>query len=256
MKQSLLYIFSILLLVGTSCSKEEPGTQFNVNTDFLIDMKEELSPTGGTLLFNVKTVNNQDCLDTGIDYSFNRNPTNITLSFLDLLVPEDCVVGNAPAKASINTGDLAILDYRFKIDLREEIESNGVLNVLADRYIVSFSEASGFEFIEKTLMRVPRHTIWGYVNHGEDNEETAIDFISNLATIASPMALEEGYYGWFKVANNRPTEMENLPVERFNSLFVFEYDGTDEVLENFIANFRSENENVDIALFNWEGKSF
>ena len=59
MKQNLLFLLSILLLVGVGCDKEEPGTQFNVNTDFVIDMKENLSPTGGTLLFKARTVNNK-----------------------------------------------------------------------------------------------------------------------------------------------------------------------------------------------------
>ncbi len=256
MKQILLFLFSILLLIGTSCSKDEPDTQFNVNTDFVIDMKEDLSLTGGTLLFKVKTINDQECLDTGIDFNFNRSATKVTLSFLDLITPEECITGSAPATASISTGDLATIDYRFKIDLRGEVESDGILNVLGDRYIVSFVEASGFEFPEKTLLRIPRNTIWGYVNHSESNEEMAVDFISDLGTNASATTLEEGYYGWFKGAGAEVTEMDNLPTERFNSLFVFEYEGTDDVLENLIADFRSENEDMEVALFDWAGKSF
>jgi len=256
MKQNLLFVLSLLLLAGVSCSKEKPDTQFNVNTDFMIDMKEDLSETGGTLLFKAETINDQDCLNAGIDFSFSRGTSIITLSFLDLLLPEDCTPGSAPATADINTGDLAIINYQFKIDLRGEVTSEGVLNVLSDRYIVSFAEASGFEFPEKVLLRIPRHTIWGYVNHGEEEEEIATNFISDLSESASPARLEEGYYGWFKGAGDTVTEMDNLPTERFNSLFVFEYEGTDETLENLLDNFRSENENIDLALFNWEGKSF
>lgn len=256
MKRSLLFLLSILLLVGTGCDKDNPDTQFNVNTDFVIDMKEELSPTGGTLLFKVKTVNNQDCLDTEIDFSFSRNASKVLISFLDIIVPEDCIAGSAPATAYINTGDLAIIDYQFKIDLRGEVESDGILNILGDRYIVSFIEASGFEFSEKELLRIPNRTIWGYVNHSESDEEIAADFISNLEANSSPATLEEAYYGWFKIADDRVTEMDNLPTERSNSLFVFEYEGTDDALESIIADFRSENENLEVALFNWEGKSF
>lgn len=256
MKQNLLFLISILLFAGVGCDKDTPDTQFNVNTDFLIDMKEDLSQTGSTLLFKAETINNQDCLDTGIDISFARNTSKVTLSFLDLIIPEDCTPGSAPATADVNAGDLAGINYQFKIDLRGEIESTGILNVLSDRYIVSFVEASGFEFPEKTLLRVPRQTIWGYVNHGEDGNETANDFISSLGEIASPTTLEEGYYGWFKGADDKVTEMADLPTERFNSLFVFEYEGDDEVLESLITDFRSENENVELALFNWAGKSF
>jgi len=256
MKLNLLFLLTILLFVGIGCDKESPDTQFNVNTDFVIDMKEDLSQTGGTLSFKAKTVNNQDCLDTRIDFSFRRNASKVSLSFLDLIMDEDCIEGSAPASADINAGDLAIIDYQFKIDLRGEIESTGVLNVLSDRYIVSFVEPSGFEFSEKTLLRIPRYTIWGYVNHGEDDREIADGFVSNLGENASPTTLEEGYYGWFKGANNTVTEMDNLPNERFNSLFVFEYEGTDEALENLIADFRAENENMELALFNWAGKSF
>ena len=151
---------------------------------------------------------------------------------------------------------MATINYQFKIDLRGEVESEGILNVLSDRYIVSFIETSGFEFPEKILMRIPRHTIWGYVNHSENDEEIAADFISNLGANASSATLEEGYYGAFKGADDRITEMDNLPTERFNSLFIFEYDGTDDVLESLLADFRSENENMEVALFDWEGKSF
>lgn len=256
MKQILLFLFSILLLIGTSCSKDEPDTQFNVNTDFVIDMEEELSPTGSTLLFKVKTTNEQECLDTGIDISFDRTATRITLSFLDLITPEECIAGSAPATASVSTGDLATINYRFQIDLRGEVESEGILNILGDRYIVSFVEASGFEFLEKTLLRIPRNTIWGYVNHSESNEEMAADFISDLGENSSDATLEEGYYGKFKGAGGEVTEMNSLPTERFNSLFVFEYGGTDDVLENLIADFRLENEDIEVALFDWTGKSF
>jgi len=256
MKQNLLFLLSVLLLASAGCDKEEPSTQFNVNTDFEIDMKEDLSETGGTLIFKAKTINNQDCLDTGIDFNFNRTASQVTLSFLDLIVPEDCIAGNAPAVADINAGDLAIIDYQFKIDLRGEVKSNGVLNVLGDRYIVSFAETSGFEFPEKVLLRIPRHTIWGYVNHAESEIETANQFISLLGESAFPASLEEGYYGWFKGANDQVTEMNDLPIERSNTLFVFEYEGEDETLENLLADFRSENENVEVSLFNWQGKSF
>ncbi|MGK0363616.1 MAG: hypothetical protein ACI85O_000669 [Saprospiraceae bacterium] len=256
MKQKLLFLLSILLLAGTSCSKDEPDTQFNVNTDFVIDMKESLSPTGVTLLFKAKTTSQQDCLDTGIDFRFSRNASKVILSFLDLIAPEDCMTGSAPAAADINAGDLATIDYQFEIDLRGEVKSNGILNILGDRYIVSFVKSSGFEFPEKILLRIPRFTVWGYVNHNESDEGIAADFISSLGENASPATLEEGYYGWFKGADDKVTEMDNLPTERFNSLFVFEYDGTEEALESLIADFRLENENMELALFNWEGKSF
>lgn len=256
MKKNLLFLLSILLFVGVGCDKNEPETQFNVNTDFVIDMKESLSPTGGTLLFKVRTVNNQECLDTGIDFSFSRNLSKIALSFLDFTIAEDCIAGNTPATAEVNAGDLATIDYQFHIDLRSEVVSEGVLNVLGDRYIVSFVEASGFEFSEKELLRIPRYTIWGYVNHSENDEELAASLIANLGENAAPTTLEEGYYGWFKGDNEEVTEMDDLPTERFNSLFVFKYEGTDEVLENVIADLRSENESVEIALFNWQGKTF
>ena len=256
MKQSLLFLLSILMIVGLGCSKDNPGTEFNVNTDFEIDMKEDLSPTGGTLLFKVKTKNEQNCLDTSIDYSFSRNASKVVLSFLDLITPEDCIVGRAPATADVNAGDLAIIDYQFKIDLRGEVESEGVLDVLGDRYVVSFVEPLGFEFSEKVLLRIPRYTIWGYVNHSESDESIATDFISTLGESTAPASLEDGYYGWFKGGDDRVTEMDNLPTERFNSLFIFEYDGTDEALENLLTDFRSENENVEVALFDWAGKSF
>ena len=256
MKQNLLFLLSVLILAGTGCSKDEPDTQFNVNTDFVIDMKENLSPTGGTLMFQVETVNDQECLDTGIDFRFSRNASKVILSFLDLLPPEDCVRGSAPATVDINTGDLATIDYQFEIDLREEVKSKGILNILGDRYTVRFAEYSGFEFLEKELLRIPRYTIWGYVNHTEGDEVVATDFIANLGENASAAVLEEGYYGWFKGADSQITEMDNLPTERFNSLFVFEYDGTDETLENLLSDFRVENENMEVALFNWAGKSF
>lgn len=256
MKQNLLVLLSLFILLGFGCTKADPDIQIDVDVDFLIDIKENLSAAGSTLLFKTSTTDLQECLNSTIAVDFQRNNTSVRMSFLDIVTPTDCEMGSAPATASVNAGDLAVRNYEFKIDLRGEVESAGVLNIMSDRYIVSFVESSGFKFAETMLLRVPRHTVWGYVNYAEEEAETAAVFVDDLSEITAPTALEEGYYGWFKSEGSELTDMDNLPEEKINTLFVFEYEGADDDLENLISAFRAENTDIEVALFDWRGKSF
>lgn len=259
MKQFLhLFIFTCcLILVG--CEKDsEPSTLINVETDFILDMKEDLSASGATLFFPTKTTKDQECLNTNIDISLRTNSERIELSFEEIVVPnaDDCQEGSAPASADISIGDLALRNYTFIIDLRGEVESAGILNVLADRYIVSFPEKFGFEFEQNILLRVPSKTIWGFINHEVEEGSLAQDLIGEISTSGEANELEDGYYGWFSVAGGQLTTVAGEITERKNSYFSFEYEGSDEDLEDLMENLRTENPDFVFSLSTWEGKSF
>lgn len=248
-----------LLLIGIfcfSCSKDVQDTQFDVEKDFSVEMRENLSEAGNTLLFFVQTLHNQDCTDTEIETDLRKNDRTVALSFLSIITPDDCTPGEAPATAAVDAGDLAVRDYEFKIDLRGEVESTGRLNVLSDRYVVSLNEELGFDFKQKELLRIPRYTIWGYVNHREEAEETAKSFTDDLRQVAEPLALPLGYYGWFRVTEVGISQVVGQPATDENLLFLLQFDGNEATLQFLLDEFRADYPDLTVALFDWEGKSF
>ncbi len=256
MKQYLLFLIFTAVLGMVGCSKDAAEPQIDVEKDFILEMRENLSPGGNTLQFLAETTADQECLDTGIAVDLQKNTTAINLSFLEIIEPADCLPGNEKARDTIQAGDLAIRDYTFKIDLRGELESIGVLNVLEDRYVVSFSRQIGFDFVENIMLRVRPNMLWGYVNHDESQANEVREFVLALNDITEEIEPETGNYGWFRVAEFGVSEIADMPEERENELILLNYTGEDAALEELLAQYRSEYPEMTFAFFNAKGKSF
>ena len=256
MKHFLLLAICITISSLVGCKKEAPDAQINVEKDFILEMRENLSPGGNTLQFLAETTAAQECLHTGILLDLQKNTHRINLSFLELTEPAECLPGTEPAQGSVPAGDLTMRDYTFQIDLRGELESTGVLNVLEDRYVVSFSRQIGFEFSENILLKVRPNMIWGYVNHSESETNNAREFTTALREISDEIDPEPGNYGWFTTTENGITAVADMPTERENILFLFTYSGSDEAIENLLAQYRTDFPETDFNLFDYQGKSF
>lgn len=256
MKHNLLSHFLLLCLVMAGCSEDAPETVFDVEKDFILQMRENLSEAGGTLFFPVKTSKLQECLNAGIDISFRQETDALSVSFNSIIRPDDCIDGQAPANGAINPGDLAFRDYRFTIDLKGEVVSEGILNVLSDRYVVGFADELGFEFEEKELMRMPTDIAWGYINHGQEEEAAADEALSLIEERGQEHDLEDGSYGWFRLVGGIAINVDGSPEIRNNKLFVLNYTESDTYTEELLVNLRADYPSLEFALFDWKGKSF
>lgn len=255
MKRGLLLLL-ILVGVASGCEKVDPTTQIDVVTDFTINMIENLSASGSNLALDVVTLKDENCLNSEIAYSFNGLNNALTLSLLNIVTPEDCQEGEAPATALVQIGDLAAVDYDFNIDLKGQIRSYGSLSVMQDRYLLNFQIKNGFRIPHVELMRVPATVMWGYVNHITEEQDVVNEFIAELEGISTATNLNDGYYGWYEIENQALSSVKGELRTGVNTRFIFNHPENIDDLTNRIAVFRTNNPTLRLELRTGTGRSY
>lgn len=226
MKVPTYFLFSLLFLAG-ACRNDntDPDLNVNISDEFEILMKETLSTQSRTFNLQVQTLDNLDCMNYTIAHSLNQNNGTIQFSINNIVDPVDCIVGNAPAKTTINLETMANGVYNIEINLREnEIVNKGQLIIDEYQFILSTESDYGISFPYTTLRRVPENAVWGYLEFDDlSNYENVLEnfhlLLSLMTTTAYPL---NGEYGYFRISNNEITTVYDDGRKIDNNLFYYQ----------------------------------
>ncbi len=240
MKSSISISISVfcLVLIVHSCklaSLDDPIVVVNVEDEFEINLREELSPSTRSLQFLVESIEEENCQNATIAYSFLREGNKLKISLEDILEATDCQEGNGPAKAAVNLGVLSPGVYNLELDLKNTVFNKGQIILDEQLYKVDLHTDNGIKLIRDELRRVPDRAIWGYVNTNEEN--IADNFLSELRVLATDIDLQDGYYGYFQV-EGRQVKVENQPEQGITKPFVYYFDGDSNILQDLVQEFR------------------
>ncbi|NUN99701.1 MAG: hypothetical protein HUU01_03690, partial [Saprospiraceae bacterium] len=200
----------------------------DVDREFYIDLWENLYPESRELVFQMETIQAQDCENATISYNLNRTGNTVKLSLNAISTPQDCQPGPAQIFASAPAGRLNGGLYTMKLDLKNTVFNEGQLTVTGDAYHLDMNTEHGFTIRHKSLFRIPEQTYWGYVVYETPEQETAVtDFIQDLQDISIQHDFLAGYYGHFTVESDKRVSIhtENLDGVDHQS-FLFKYDGS------------------------------
>lgn len=258
--------FGVLLFVAiliSNCKPNEldPSVIINVEDDFYINMFEDISNGENKFHITIQSIQEQNCLNSNIDYDleFDGVRNLIIISINDIIPPETCIEGNAPAFVSIPIEDVEKRDYTVEINLKDVIINHGDLIVSDMDYYLGMSTENGFEVVHKRLIKIPKKTIWGYVGYEEEAEKIeAENFIKDLDDLSTDISEVEGYdigyFGYFTMLEDRSIEIEDEVDEKFHESFIFSYDADYQDIINLIANYCNQPSELKIYLFNGEGE--
>ena len=263
-RTSMKYYFTIFVfaLCITGCNLEsldEPIIVSNVEKEFHLDLWEALWPNSRTSQLLIETIEDEACQNYTIAYQFNKSGSTLELSLNEIVSPEDCIDGEAPASSVVDFGALSEGIYELNIDLKNTVFSKGQLTITEDYYTINMDTEEGIIFVRRELLRVPDDLIWGYVG-SEDAEFTAAleGFLADLQANTSSKTLTAGYYGYFSINQSRELVYSTFPFpENQFQTFYYEYNGTEAELQEMIDNYRTTHgEDVTFKLYNAAGREF
>ena len=258
--------FGVLMLVAiliSNCNPEEldPSLIINVEDDFYIDMFEDISGGENVFQINIQSIQEQTCLNSIIDYDlqFDVAGNSIILSINDILSPETCIEGNAPAFVSIPIENIEKRNYTIEINLKDVIINKGNFFVSDTEYFLGMGTENGFELVHTRLIKIPKNTIWGYVGYEEEVDKMeAENFVKDLddlsMNISEVEGYNDGYFGYFSILEDRSILLNGEIEEKFYESFIFNYDADYQDINDLIDNYCNQHPELNIYLFNGEGE--
>ncbi len=250
----------ILLFIFQSCSltNGDKDVIVRIDDEFIIDMHETLG-NSRLLVFEIESVENQPCLNSGIENSITVKNNQLSLFINGIEQVSDCNPGEAPASETSSAGVIQNRTYDLYITLRNTIENVGKFIVNADSYTFSIPSTNGIILRHEVLNRIPNQFIWGYVAFDDPNlvGDSPTDFISSIASYCQPKTMNTGYFGQFNIdETSQELSLTTSPSKNYVKTFFYKFTGEKEDLEQVLEAFRSgtEGANLELVVFTSDGE--
>jgi hypothetical protein len=208
-----LFLSPLFLFWGCENELDDPGTLSDVQPTFRLDMFEELGGNEPSFFLQIATIEEKECLNYSIDYSFSQATRILDLSLNDIQAPADCLPGSAPAQEAISVGQLENGIYTLYVQLKNTVNNEGQLIVSDNAFELYFNNPSGVLPVRERLFRIPERTVWGWVGSElEGQDSLAQQFLQDLASI-SPTASDwdTGFYGYFSIKPDGSVSLRDVP---------------------------------------------
>ncbi|MEM8907762.1 MAG: hypothetical protein AAGD05_07945 [Bacteroidota bacterium] len=253
-------VFLLVLFAACNQSSDDPTVIIDINDELNVYLWEDLRETENLFVFNVETVVNQNCQNYLLDYSLDQTARRASISINRLIAPEDCLPGAAPAHQDINLGILDPGNYEIELNLKNnEIVNTGTLLVSTDEYRIQMDSDHGIIIPQKTLQRMPKDAIWGYIGIHDMNQESDIlgDFQALMDDLTEPADYPSGHYGYFDLDAQGQLTVHREDEQVFSNLynFLYRFDDDLETLTNIVGQLRSNYDTaMEIKLYTAKGQ--
>jgi hypothetical protein len=240
---------SLTLLVPlaffVSCSQDPlgPDPLVDVPNTFNIRLIEQLDSTGKAFSLEVTTIEFQDCMEKSVDFNLSQSYNAVLVSLNDIITPDECPDGSAPARSTVLLKDLEIRTYTIDINLKNTVKNTGTLTVLPDQFILEMETEDGFQVLNPELWRIPERTIWGSFSYAtEDMAVVVQNFLADLESLCEENTFPEGDYGHFYVVNSESILIpDQAPAGlSFRRNFLFTCDPVSVGLPALMESYRTE----------------
>ncbi|MEM1216813.1 MAG: hypothetical protein AAGJ82_14050 [Bacteroidota bacterium] len=250
---------SVLVFALGSCAVEDdpPINIPFVEQEFVLNLWEDLTDDPNNVLeIKLLTVANEPCLNTTILTEFSRSNQDLKVTLFDILDPENCVVGEAPAQGSQALGGVTETGvYQLEIELKDLVTNTGQLTVQPDYYEVEMSESSGISWTHQRLYRIPKNALWGFITYTNGEQQSlAANWLNELADFTSFLEVEPGYYGYFNRTDATELTITGAPELVDQVTFLVEFDGQMATLESAVADLQAQaTEGLEFRIFDDKG---
>jgi hypothetical protein len=249
----LLTAFGLLLL--ESCAKlNSKEIIVDVDKEFTVQPWERLDDFGGGLQLNVATIKNEECGGTSINHDARTIGTKVKVTLLNLTYPTNCGTV-APARDTIKMPTVPInTTFDLEINLKDVVTNAGKLKVEDGKYTLTMTNENGIVMQSKQVLRVPQNAFWGILAHDSGNDKVATQMLDSLKTIATPISMANGDYGYFSVDNGKLTVKTKAVLTKQSQQAILFRLNNKAALPNVIQNFRTAG--LEMWLLTSEGKVF
>lgn len=255
-KGQLLLFLTVVFLASCELAKVgEPIIVPDVEDEFYINWKENLSPTQRTLQMVIRTIKENQCPDASITYNFSRLNLGYRISLNDIVETDNCDEKNRPAIAEIPLGYVGRGTYQVEIDLKNSVSNQGTLQAYADSYSLNMRTEDGIQVLDKVLYKIPEHSVWGYFNFERIEDEAVVEGLLNeLADMGVPRSFNAGYYGHFRIGTTGQVALVDQPISSRLKTFIFSIPEQREALTVFVQKVKDQyGDNVTLVMFDDTG---
>ncbi len=233
-----------------------------VDDEFYAELWENITPEGRQLHIRLSTIEPVECKNATIGYSYqSQGDEGLQLQINEILIPENCEEGAAPARAVVELGRFSEGTYPLRLSLRDAVDSEGRLFVLNDRYQITLEEGGGVVPMRPVLHRIPMNTLWGYIHiKGDESLEAAAEtFLQDLQGLTASQSVKNGHYGYFEVDQGNIIWAEADDEEQATDFFPFvrslPTDGSD--VQSLLSDYRSTyGEDLEIKVWTTGGEEW
>lgn len=255
-------VFLSFIFVIAGCSLDSDTVIVpDVEDEFYLELFEEFDNGERSMDWKLRTIESVGCEGASINFSFQREAGQVlSLSINQVIAPSDCDPAEAPARAVVELGTLPNGKYPVSVALRETLSQDGSLSVYDQFYEISLESGSGIVPLRNRLYRIPEHTVWGFIapNGAEEWEAAAEAFLTELNELTQEQELTDGHYGYFEAEEQGqqltfPEEVGGAGVVNFQRSIS---PGKKEAAIALISDFRSNHEDLALAIFNTFGEEW
>ena len=250
---SLFFAFGLLLLESCS-SLNSKEVIVDVDKEFTIQPWERLDEFGGGLQFNVATIKNEECGGTTINYGITTTTNKISITLNKLTYPLTCGA-IAPARDTLKMPSMQLnTAYDLNINLKDVVFNKGTLKVDYAKFTIAMANEDGIVMSSKQVLRVPQNAFWGILANDNGNDKVATQMLDSLKTVATPISMTNGDYGYFSVDNGSVTVKAAPILTKTSQKAVLFRINNKAALPNMIQNFRATG--LEMWLMTSEGKVY
>ncbi|MEL7220227.1 MAG: hypothetical protein AAGJ93_02845 [Bacteroidota bacterium] len=256
-----LGILSMLYFTGCNIdSIDEPIIIPFVEQEFIFDLWENLSTTTGSALeIRMYTIEEGECLNTSILSSYTRDELELQLTLFEILYPENCDPGTAPAVGQEAINDIGFGLYDLKVDLQGLVTYKGQLNSTSLSYTVNMEEENSIQWSHDELLKVPNGALWGYLTYTEDEGLSKAEaFLTNLEEISDVSNANDGYYGHFELSEDGDIlKINGMPEEGNQLPFIYRYQGEKMTIDQMVSELRENSPaGLELVLRDQKGNEY
>lgn len=257
MKKGQLLLFLVISFFS-SCELAKVGDPIivaDVEDEFYIDWRENLSPAQRTLNLVIRTIKEEQCPDASITYNFARFNLGYRVSLSDINSADNCDEKNQPALVEIPMGYVGPGTYQIEIDLKNSVKNEGVLKSFSDSYSLNMRTEDGIQVPEKILYKIPDHSVWGYFNFDQIEDESLVEaLLEELAQLSTPREFPSGYYGHFRIGTTGQVALREQPISSRLKTFIFSIQDQRETLTEFVEKVKAQyGEKIELFMLDGTG---
>lgn len=264
LKLSKVFLFLIGIFTMWSCEFKEstidPIIVSNIDTEFSIQMYENLNPYNRSLSFNVESIDETNCLNGTISYAMSSQKENLDLVIKEVVDPVDCSPGVSTYHSDVYIGQLKDDKvYNLTVSLQDIVENHGFLIVDDEKYSIELNSLYGLKIENTVLYKIPKSLVWGYCAIQNLNQQSTADtFLGQLSGHGTPISMKSGDYGHFQVLPSGQLVGFQTIIDNPVTIlpFVFSFTGDWEELTNEASAFRDAHPNIEVKLLNGVGEEF
>lgn len=263
MTQSKFLFFGLISIIFiASCSVEslnDPIIISLVDKEFELEMIEDLSATDNNILtIKIASLEDEDCLNASILTASNAIEGGANITIFDIVTPDDCEAGMAPARGMESLGALEEGDYTLEIELQDVIKNIGTLEVSDSRYKINMETEEGITWQESSLLKMPETALWGYTSYSDvEMLDIANEFIQEIESISRDFEGQSGNYAYFSVENEDTFVINNMDFIGGVRSFVRMFNGTSADIDELVQRYNKQaNEAIRFYIFDGKGNEW